>query len=163
LDETIALKPTITPANATSQILNWSSSDMAVATVSSTGVVTAVSNGTSIITASAIDGSNQFATCLITVSTVPNAIQSISEKETLRIYPNPATELLTLELKGFSSNNPIAVNIFSINGQLVYSKVSMGDTTMSLPIEKLFKSGIYFIRVQNNSNVTTHKLIINDN
>ncbi|WP_165698002.1 Ig-like domain-containing protein [Flavobacterium nackdongense] len=60
---------TITPANATNKQITWSSSDPAVATVSPAGLVTAISGGTAIITATAQDG-NITATTSITV--IPN-------------------------------------------------------------------------------------------
>ncbi|RHA38022.1 immunoglobulin-like domain-containing protein, partial [Cellulomonas rhizosphaerae] len=48
---TTTLKATVSPATATDPSITWSSSDPAVATVSSSGVVSAVANGTATITA----------------------------------------------------------------------------------------------------------------
>lgn len=59
------LKATVSPANA-SQIVIWSSSNPSVATVSSSGVVTAKSPGTTTITAKTVVG-NKTATCQVTV------------------------------------------------------------------------------------------------
>ena len=50
------LTATVSPANATNQTVNWTSSNTGVATVSSTGVVTAVTVGTARITATTVDG-----------------------------------------------------------------------------------------------------------
>ena len=63
---TKALTATITPDDAADKALIWTSSDPAVATVDETGLVTAISNGTATITASAIDGGHT-ATCQVTV------------------------------------------------------------------------------------------------
>ncbi len=49
--ETAKLKAALTPGNATYKYIFWASSDEAVATVSDSGLVTAVSEGTAILTA----------------------------------------------------------------------------------------------------------------
>ena len=66
--ETAALTVTITPENATDKSVDWTSSDTKIATVDSTGKVTAVSAGTAIITCMAKDGSDKKATCEVTVT-----------------------------------------------------------------------------------------------
>nr|WP_315146474.1 Ig-like domain-containing protein [uncultured Flavobacterium sp.] len=55
-NRTLKLAATITPSNATNKKLTWSSSDPAIATVDATGLVTGISIGTSIITATSEDG-----------------------------------------------------------------------------------------------------------
>ena len=55
-NRTLKLAATITPSNATNKKLIWTSSDQAIATVDATGLVTAVSIGTAIITATSEDG-----------------------------------------------------------------------------------------------------------
>ena len=61
------LTATIAPTDAASKSVTWSSSNTKVATVSSSGKVTAVGVGTAKITAKAKDGSNKSATCTVTV------------------------------------------------------------------------------------------------
>ena len=56
INRTLKLVGTITPSDATNKKLTWSSSDPAVATVDATGLVTAISIGTAIITATCEDG-----------------------------------------------------------------------------------------------------------
>lgn len=54
--KTIKLVASVTPSNATNKKIIWSSSDTAIATVDASGLVTGVSNGTAIITATSEDG-----------------------------------------------------------------------------------------------------------
>ena len=53
---TTALTATVSPSDATDASVNWSSDDVAVATVDANGLVTAVSSGTATITAATVDG-----------------------------------------------------------------------------------------------------------
>ena len=55
---TLQLSSTVAPSNATDKSLTWTSSDDAIATVSSSGLVTGVGSGHVVITATANDGSN---------------------------------------------------------------------------------------------------------
>ena len=64
--ETFDLKATVRPANATNSKVSYSSSDPLVATVSSTGVVTAVAEGSAVITVKTADG-NYTASCRVVV------------------------------------------------------------------------------------------------
>ena len=64
-NETVKLTATVKPTDATYKDVTWTSDNQQVASVSSDGTVTALSEGTAIITASA---GGQTATCEITVS-----------------------------------------------------------------------------------------------
>lgn len=68
--QTFQLSATVAPSNATNKSVKWSSNKTSVATVSSTGVVTAVAAGSATITCEAQDGSGVMATCNITVKPI---------------------------------------------------------------------------------------------
>ena len=67
IGQTKALTATVAPASATNKNVSWSSNDETVATVNSSGVVTAVSLGTAKITVTTDDGSKT-AECAVTVT-----------------------------------------------------------------------------------------------
>lgn len=67
IGKTSTLTANVRPSNATDNSVTWSSSNTAVATVNSSGKVTAVAAGTATITATANDGSGKKATCAVTV------------------------------------------------------------------------------------------------
>jgi hypothetical protein len=64
------LTATVLPANATNKTVTWSSNNTSVATVSNTGLVTALTVGTAIITVTTEDG-NFTANCTVTVADLP--------------------------------------------------------------------------------------------
>ena len=70
---TLTLTASVTPANATNKNVTWSSSNTSVATVSSSGVVTAKATGDTTVTVRTSDG-GYTATCAVSVK----ALQSIS-------------------------------------------------------------------------------------
>lgn len=76
--EQFSLTATVLPANATNKNLTWNSSNESVATVSSDGLVTAIANGSTTITAAATDESGKTATCVITVAAEAKNLLSIS-------------------------------------------------------------------------------------
>jgi len=61
------LTATVAPSNASNQNVTWSSSNTAVATVSASGLVTAIAAGTATITVTTQDGAKT-ATCAVTVT-----------------------------------------------------------------------------------------------
>jgi alpha-tubulin suppressor-like RCC1 family protein/uncharacterized protein YjdB len=115
------LTATIIPTNATNQILNWTSSNTAVATVDQTGKVTAVGEGTASITATT-DGSNITAPCAV------NSIMYGDINGTGKINSGDATLVLRYcaRLTTLASSQLIAAEV---NGG---SNVNSGDATLIL-------------------------------
>ena len=68
------LTATVLPSNAVNKTVTWKSSNTAVATVSSSGIVTAKSVGTATITATTTDGTNLSASCAVTVTPLPGDV-----------------------------------------------------------------------------------------
>ena len=67
IDQSITLKATVAPENATNKAVTWASDNTGVATVDENGKVTAVAAGTANITVTTADG-GKTATCAVTVN-----------------------------------------------------------------------------------------------
>jgi Bacterial surface proteins containing Ig-like domains len=81
--ETAQLIATVSPANATNQNLDWSSSDQSIATVDSSGKVSGVAAGAATVTAMTKDG-GKTASCAVSVkaATIPVASISLNKSST---------------------------------------------------------------------------------
>lgn len=71
VEGTHQLNATVTPSNATNTDYVWASLDESIATVSESGLVTAVAVGGTTITATAQDGSGVYGSCTVTVTAKP--------------------------------------------------------------------------------------------
>ena len=93
---TAQLTATVLPNNATNRNVTWSSNAPGVATVDSSGKVTAVAPGTATITVTTEDG-NKTATCVVTVTaaTVPVTGVTLSQNQA-SLYYNRTPNTLTL-------------------------------------------------------------------
>ena len=87
--EVFTLTATVLPENATDPTVTWTSSDDTKATVSETGVVTAVAAGTATITASSGD---QSATCELTITPLYIPVDSVTLSPSAVIL-NPGTSM----------------------------------------------------------------------
>jgi len=60
-----------------------------------------------------------------------------------------------------NENEPVDVRILDITGKIIFNKEYINEKSITVKFDKHFKDGIYFIRVQNDKNMITQKLIIN--
>lgn len=87
------LTAVVSPENASRKDLIWESSDPAVATVSKTGTISAVSNGTAIITCTAADGSGVSSSCEVTVIQMVNSLKIESTSTAITVNKNESITL----------------------------------------------------------------------
>lgn len=73
IETTEVLTATIHPSNATNKNITWKSSNESIASVDNTGKITAIGEGTAIITATSEDG-NKTAQCEVTVRIKPSTL-----------------------------------------------------------------------------------------
>ena len=92
--ETVQLMATVTPDNAVNKKLTWSTSDSSVAAVDENGLVTAVANGTAIITVTTEDG-EMTATSTITVNIPSDDNSNKGNNNKPNSKPNTNSVILT--------------------------------------------------------------------
>ena len=106
------------PSNADNKGVTWSSSNTAVATVTSTGLVTAIKNGTAIITVDTNDGGFT-ETCVITVGVPVTSVKinttarTISKGATFQMAAWPQPTNASNKKVTWSSSNPAVATVSS--------------------------------------------------
>ena len=74
---TLQLSPLVTPWNAVDQSVTWASSNEEVAAVDGTGLVTGISAGTAIITATSVADPTKSASCAVTIGTLDTELKAL--------------------------------------------------------------------------------------
>jgi hypothetical protein len=77
------------------------------------------------------------------------------ETDSFKIFPNPSSDQITIEIKAPSQNN--FITIISMTGKVMLERTFPGPKTI-VNIENL-PSGVYFIRLRNEKTVVVGKLI----
>ena len=115
IGKTVQLKATVNPNNATDKSVIWSSNNDLIATVSETGLVTAIAPGTATITATANNGKS--AKCKVTVKPIKVKAVAISgnpevialdEEAVYALVATTNSDATNQKVKWTSSNKKIA-------------------------------------------------------
>jgi uncharacterized protein YjdB len=119
---TLQLTAAVSPANATNQTVTWSmANSTGQATISATGLVTAVSNGTVTARATANDGSGIYGTLVITINNQVILITRITlasaKGEAIITTDNGTLQLSTSIAPATASNQTVTWSIVNNTGQ----------------------------------------------
>ena len=88
--------------------------------------------------------------------------EDITQDKNISVYPNPATSFINVNLNNLSGNN-MNLNIFNMNGQLVYTASDLNlaeNQVVQISVEKL-KKGIYQMVLTDASNSFSEKIVVN--
>ena len=153
---TLQMLAEILPANADVQKVLWSvTNGTGEATISESGLLSAVSNGTVTVVATATDGSAIFGEAVITFSGQGSAVKEVKEASAqFNFYPNPVVD----QMKVVSSIGIKTIEIVSISGQVILTRnLNSAEGTISVGA---LNTGAYLLRVTDNSNKTQVKLFM---
>ena len=131
--DSFQLTASVQPAS-TVQTVTWSSSDPSVASVSSTGLVTAVKSGTATITAKAWDGRHS-ASCVVTVPVHVNGVRintgarTIIPGKTFQLVAWPQPSNATNKAVTWSSSNTA---VAAVNSKGLVTAVKQGTAEITV-------------------------------
>ncbi len=91
---------------------------------------------------------------------IQTSFNQISTESDIKIYPNPASNKLFIEI-GTPRKENVIIEIFNLHGKIVYTK-QYGNANYKIDVIDLskFKKGLYVIRVRSNNILKNEKLII---
>jgi hypothetical protein len=100
----------------------------------------------------------------ITSYFLPTGINTNNQQQNqLTIYPNPTTDKITISFAA-TTNETVAIKIYSITGEVVYEKLFQSFKTLeklnAIDVSKL-SNGIYFLSVQTDEKLMTKKIVVN--
>ncbi|MDA3929433.1 MAG: Ig-like domain-containing protein, partial [Prolixibacteraceae bacterium] len=77
------------------------------------------------------------------------------------IYPNPITNgMLTIELNNCEDNINAEMEIFNLQGKILYSKIFDGLNSLTIDVSGYLSSGTYILIVKDGLSIATQKLIV---
>jgi uncharacterized protein YjdB len=157
LKGTVTLKATVYPADASNKTIVWSSSNTALATVNTTGLVTAKSLNGVVEVYAANAASGERGICIVTIGTGNPTPTDISEGyvDGIMVYPNPTNGELRIESGELRIES---VEIFDVLGKKVFEQKENLTILRSYDLTVL-TPGIYFIRITTENDVIMKKVV----
>ena len=147
------MEATVLPGNAGNATYTWSvSNGTGTATINTSGVLTAVTNGTVDVIATANDASGVTRTMVVTISSQTLGINEATLQK-VKFYPNPVKNQLFIEL---GDQNLTGITIIDASGRVV--KTITNNTAKSIDVSSLTQ-GIYFLKISTRTSVSTNKFV----
>ena len=135
--ETAEIVASVTPEDATSKSVTWSSDNEDVATVSEEGIVTAVSAGKASVTATTVD-SGKTASCTVTVTAKPVPVTGVSiSSKTLTIEKGKSKDLAATVQPKDATNQKVTwassnKSVATVSSNGVVTAVAAGTATITV-------------------------------
>ncbi len=151
LGGTLQIIAVIEPENADDKTVTWEVNDTAIASINEDGLLTAKADGRVTVRVYTNDG-NYTASIVITIKGQTIGINDISLSG-FKVYPVPAEDMIYIENSSFV----LRYEILNIEGKLL-SVYDNPGLRIAIDISD-FQKGIYFVRVQTETNIKVIKFI----
>jgi uncharacterized protein YjdB len=160
--QTYQIVETVLPSNAPNKNVSWSTNRPTVATVTSSGLIQAIGNGTATITVRTQYG-NKTATVSVTVTTLVTSVRVNVTSITLR--PNITRQITATVLPSTASNKAITwssnnTNVATVNSQGLIRGLRVGNATITVRTLDGNRTATVSVRV-NASLIFNNKRILN--
>ena len=150
---TLQMSATVLPANADDGTYTWSVvNGTGSASINASGLLTAISDGTVEVTATANDASGETATMVVTISNQTTGINELS-LQNVNIYPNPVQNELFIELENETINQ---VEIIDFSGRIV--KSVSNNNVSSINVSELNK-GMYILKIETDNGPSATRFV----
>jgi hypothetical protein len=150
----LQLTAQVFPSNSTNKMVDWSiASQSGASDVDSTGLVTALANGSPVINATARDGSGIYGSIVVNISGQAITANNTIDKSDFRIRLNQDELFIDSE-----NSMPIkGIKIFNSNGILVFAK-NVNSTKASIFLQSRVP-GIYIVQVLDENSMHVFKVL----
>ena len=78
----------------------------------------------------------------------------------ISVYPNPASDLIFIDLKGFNTHDGITYKVFDILGNQLYLSQTINDQLVQINTSN-WASGVYLLNINTSKQQLTRKIFIN--
>lgn len=151
---TLQMQASIMPTNATNQKVSWNTNPSSgLASINSTGLLSASGNGNVWVIATAKDLSNVKDSVQVVVTNQTTSIYDLGNQK-LEIYPNPTSVQWTFISNGSSVS---LIELFDLQGKRILTAIPVSNST-TIDAGSL-KNGIYLTKVYTESGIEFHKLV----
>lgn len=108
---------------------------------------------------------DQVGTTTLTLSANVTGISNISFKNSMHIYPNPAAELVTIQLEYYQSPVSAQIELWDLRGTkiatLLQTSIQYGTNTFHCFIPETISNGLYILKVKaSNKECITSKMLM---
>lgn len=154
LGGTLQMEASVLPSYADDNTYTWSvTNGTGSASISPSGVLTAISDGTVTVTATANDASGVTGDAIITISNQGVGISEMAEIINLQTYPNPVSAQLNI----LSDEAIQSITLIDLTGKAVRN---FAGARSSIDVSTL-ENGVYILQVETAKGVASKRIIKN--
>jgi hypothetical protein len=106
--------------------------------------------------------SNQIKQNFINISSQVFSVRELSEKKAdMLVYPNPAGDHISIDLKELANSGPVDISIFNMMGSRVYHDLLPAGSTDNIVVNtSSLPEAIYFIKAETDTKISGQNFVI---